>query len=79
MQKSEATLEAALEEQVCNLVKRGTFVVSFDRANPVRGMSRTLSPDYQEMKFDNKRVSITAPISVVHTAPWTRLNWLLNC
>lgn len=67
--EEKAARKAALEEQVCNLVESGTFVVSFDRANPARGMSRTLSPDY-EMKFDNNRVSTYLPyFGRSYTAP----------
>lgn len=67
--EEKAARKAALEQQVCNLVESGTFAISFDRANPARGMSRTLSPDY-EMKFENNRVTTYLPyFGRAHTAP----------
>ena len=67
--EEKAARKAAVEQQVCDLVDSGTFALSFDRANPARGMSRTLSPDY-EMKFDNNRVTTYLPyFGRAQTAP----------
>ncbi len=67
--EEKAAREAAREQQVCDLVESGTFAISFDRANPARGMSRTLSPDY-EMKFENNRVTTYLPyFGRAYTAP----------
>ncbi|MFA5301367.1 MAG: DUF4251 domain-containing protein [Bacteroidales bacterium] len=67
--EEKAARKAAQEQQVCDLVDSGSFAISFDRANPTRGMSRTLSPDY-EMKFENNRVTTYLPyFGTAHTAP----------
>ena len=67
--EEKAARKAAQEQQVCDLVESGSYAISFDRANPARGMSRTLSPDY-EMKFENNRVTTYLPyFGTAHTAP----------
>ena len=67
--EEKAARKAAQEQQVCDLVESGSYAISFDRANPARGMSRTLSPDY-EMKFENNRITTYLPyFGRAHTAP----------
>ncbi len=67
--EEKAARKAAVEQHVCDLVDSGTFSISFDRANPARGMSRILSPEY-EMKFEDNRVTAYLPyFGRAHTAP----------
>ena len=68
-QEARDAKKVAVEEQVRMLVESGTFEISFDRANPVRGRSVILSPVY-EMKFNNNCVSTYLPyFGRSYTAP----------
>lgn len=68
-QEARDAKKVAVEEQVRMLIESGTFEISFDRANPVRGRSVILSPVY-EMKFNNNCVSTYLPyFGRSYTAP----------